>query len=144
MLRYLSTDINDDEIGAAFDHIDSSKRGRISFEELNSYFSKVNGIPEHLNRPHDPKNSVGQPAAFFQQMINPGYIPQYNPYGYYPPPQYYQPHPNMYNQHCPPPPGYYNPYMQQPNINPPGGFILGKLSQNLNSNPQFQQPPPQP
>ena len=136
MLRYLSTDINDEEIGAAFAHIDTNKQGHITFDELNSYFSKVNGIPEHLNKPHDPKNSIGQPTASFQQMLNPGYIPQYNPYGYYPQPAYYQPH-SMYNQGHPP--QYYNqgPYMQPPNPNP--GLMMAKLSQNMNPGPQLQQ-----
>ena len=135
MLKYLSTDINDEQINAAFDHIDSAKRQKITFDDLNSYFSKVNGIPEHLNKPHDPKNSVGQPAAFFQQMFNPGYAPYYYP-------QYYQPpHPSMYQG--PPPPGYQYPQKYPnypPNYGPYGqpgqpgsqGFVLDQLSQNMN------------
>lgn len=45
MLRYLSTDISEEEINAAFEHIDQSKNKTINFDELNTYFSKVNGIP---------------------------------------------------------------------------------------------------
>ena len=68
-------------------------------------------------------------------MFNPGYVPQYSPYYY---PQYYQPQPGMYQGPPPPgynynypPPGYQNPYNQQNSK----GFIMDKLSQNMNGVP---------
>ena len=139
MLKYLSTDFEDEEMNAAFEHIDTGKHGYITFDELNGFFSKVNGIPEHLNKPHNPNSSVGQVPGFFQQMFNPGYMPQYNPYGgggYYPPQQqgYYPPPQQGYGQ----PPPYYGGF-NQPQPQPPhqqsghGNFILDKLSQNMNS-----------
>ena len=138
MLRYLSTDIKDEEISAAFDHIDFKKTNKIDFEELNRYFSKVNGIPEHLNKPYDPNGSnvaQGQSPAFFQQMYNPGYVPQYNPYPYQLPAPYYQPYPGMQGYYNPNPFGSPAPQQQQPQQPQPppfNNYIMDQLSQKMN------------
>ena len=78
MIKYFSQNISEAEINAAFDHIDKNRNRKIYFDDLNNYFSKVNGIPEHLNKPQDSRYSYQQPVNFFHQMLNPGYIPHYN------------------------------------------------------------------
>lgn len=113
MLTQLSKEITDDEIDAAFDLIDEDNSNTVEFEELNNYFSKVNGIPKHLNRPSGHlEDSAGiNGANIFQNMFS-NYgsnhpQQQMQPMGY-PQPYYQQP---MY---YPPPPGYGYQQQQQP------------------------------
>ena len=123
MLRYLYTDISEEEINMAFDHIDMSNEGRIDFDELNAYFSKVNGIPEHLSKPQNSQMNA-LTLGFFQQIANPGYVPHHHPQH----PAMYNQIPPMYNQN----PAMYNQIPQQQNSQGFNNFILDTLAQNLN------------
>ena len=141
MIFQVTSELHEEEINGAFDLIDTDNSNSISFEELNKYFSKVNGIPEHLNRHDEKKMDIEQPKSFhrlFQQYSNPYQNQQ--PYGY----QNYSPPPPGY-YYSPPPPMYQQPQYpmqpQQPQQNPPySNFIMNQLSMNMNGNTQ-QQPP---
>lgn len=143
MLKQLSQELDNDEIDSAFDLIDADHSNSIEFEELNNYFSKVNGIPPNLNQ---PQNQGQQNPNFFQQMFSPSQqqfpIYQQPPYqqsgfnnhggGYFQQPNpYFQQGPQqMYGQP--------NPYVQQQ----PGLFgnpILDQLTQNMMGNSQQSQ-----
>ena len=130
MLKQLSQDIDNDEIDAAFDLIDEDKSNSIQFIELNKYFSKVNGIPEHLNRPSDPSMEIEKPNNFFQHILmqNSNHSSQQNQFqmGGYGNGGYYQQHPPMYQG--PPPPIY-------------GGFQQPQYQYNPYQNPYQQQNP---
>ena len=134
MLKQLSQEIDNDQIDAAFDLIDEDKSNSVEFDELNSYFSKVNGIPQHLNKPQE--KPVSSPS-FFEKLLNQfsghnqppqggmnsyggGYYPQQG----YPPQQAY----GGYQQQ-------HNPYMQQQYPQQPGMMgnpIFNQLSQGMN------------
>lgn len=129
MLVQLSDDLSNDEINGAFDLIDSDNSNSIEFDEFNKYFSKVNGIPEHMNRPQS-KNDFEQPKSFHRMFNQQAYQPVYQqppPMGYG-----YQGYP-MY------PPNMYPP--QQPQQQYGGGFIMNQLSQNMSGQqqPQYNQ-----
>jgi hypothetical protein len=130
MLIRLSDDLNDEEINGAFDLIDSDNSNSVEFEELNNYFSKVNGIPEHMNR---PQNNVNVQNSFHKMFNQHAYQPTYQqPIGYPLPPQYYPPPPPQNYQ--PPPPQHPQPPQYQ-------GFVMNQLFQNMNSRcpPQYNQ-----
>ena len=50
MIFQVTSELGEEEINGAFDLIDTDNSNSLDFDELNKYFSKVNGIPEHLNR----------------------------------------------------------------------------------------------
>jgi Ca2+-binding EF-hand superfamily protein len=54
-MKRLDNTFSQDEITAVFDYIDTDKSKTIEFDELSSYYCKVNGIPELLERPSDYK-----------------------------------------------------------------------------------------
>ena len=41
--------ISEDDINGIFKLIDEDNSKTIEFHELNKYYSRINGIPEHLN-----------------------------------------------------------------------------------------------
>ena len=45
IMKRLDSSFNDDEIQTIFDIVDTDKSKTIDFDELNSYYCKVNGIP---------------------------------------------------------------------------------------------------
>lgn len=47
-MKRLDSTFTHEEIIAVFDYIDTDKSKTIEFDELNSYYCKVNGIPESL------------------------------------------------------------------------------------------------
>ncbi len=55
IMKRLDNTFSQDEITAVFDYIDTDKSKTIEFDELSSYYCKVNGIPELLELPSDYK-----------------------------------------------------------------------------------------
>lgn len=55
IMKRLDNTFTHEEIVAVFDYIDTDKSKTIEFDELNSYYCKVNGIPESLELPADYK-----------------------------------------------------------------------------------------
>jgi len=53
ILRRLDNTFTSDEIEAVFEFIDTDHSKTIEFEELNSYYCKVNGLSELLELPPD-------------------------------------------------------------------------------------------
>ena len=52
-MRGLDKNLEDDEINAIFDLLDRENTRTILFVDLNKYYSRVNGIPERLNKRYD-------------------------------------------------------------------------------------------
>jgi len=52
-MKRLDNTFTQDEIQAVFEFIDVDHSKTIEFDELNSYYCKVNGIPEALELPAD-------------------------------------------------------------------------------------------
>lgn len=48
IMKRLDSTFTHDEIVSVFDYLDTDKSKTIEFDELNSYYCKVNGIPESL------------------------------------------------------------------------------------------------
>lgn len=48
-MKRLDPTFQDSEISVIFDVIDQDKSKTVEFEELNYYYSKINGIPESVN-----------------------------------------------------------------------------------------------
>lgn len=46
MVKSISNDLNNDEIDASFNLIDTDNSNSIEFHELSNYYSKVNGVPD--------------------------------------------------------------------------------------------------
>ena len=57
IMKRLDSSFTDNEVETIFDVIDQDKSKTVEFEELNYYYSKINGIPESLNMPPDMKKS---------------------------------------------------------------------------------------
>ena len=132
----------EEEIQAAFDLVDTDHSNTIEFEELNSYFSKINGIPEFLNavdvesiitsETHQEEEVKQTKMTQSKQEPNKnpeiqsdGNIPQ-NPIIQQQQMYYQQPPPNYYQQ-----PMYYpNPYMNQQQPIFPTGFGMGRSNQS--------------
>lgn len=55
-MKRLDTSFNEQELIEVFNFIDTDQSKTINFEELNSYYCKVNGIPPSLTLPNNPKN----------------------------------------------------------------------------------------
>jgi Ca2+-binding EF-hand superfamily protein len=51
MLKRLDDTLANDELEAIFEYIDTDHSKTIEYEELSSYYCKVNGIPESLELP---------------------------------------------------------------------------------------------
>lgn len=50
-MKRLDSSFSDDEIETIFELVDTDKSKTIDFDELNSYYCKINGIPEALCLP---------------------------------------------------------------------------------------------
>jgi Ca2+-binding EF-hand superfamily protein len=48
IMKRLDSTFTHEEIVGVFDYLDTDKSKTIEFDELNSYYCKVNGIPESL------------------------------------------------------------------------------------------------
>lgn len=51
ILKRLDPAFTDDDIEIIFDLVDTDKSKKIDFNELNSYFCKINGVPETMHAP---------------------------------------------------------------------------------------------
>ena len=51
MVRRLDDGFEQEEAKTLFDFIDSDFSGNVDFEEFNSYYCKINGVPESLQVP---------------------------------------------------------------------------------------------
>lgn len=51
VMKRLDSSFTQGEISLIFDLIDQDRSKTIEFQELNSYYSKINGIPESINLP---------------------------------------------------------------------------------------------
>jgi len=49
MINKLDNTFSEEDIRLIFDFLDQDKSNSIEFDELNSYYSKVNGIPYNLD-----------------------------------------------------------------------------------------------
>lgn len=57
IIKRLDSSFKEEEIQAVFDFIDTDRSKTIEFDELNSYYCKVNAIPESLELPPDYQHS---------------------------------------------------------------------------------------
>lgn len=51
IMKRLDSSFTEDEIETIFEIVDTDKSKTIDFDELNSYYCKINGIPEALSLP---------------------------------------------------------------------------------------------
>lgn len=78
ILRRLDTSITEEEVSLVFEFIDTDKSKTVEFDELNSYYCKVNGIPLAMDLPADyQQQRIQQQTPYYQQMNN------YNNHGHH-------------------------------------------------------------
>ena len=51
IMKKLDPEINEEDIKIVFEIVDTDNSKTVEFDELNSYFCKINGIPEALSLP---------------------------------------------------------------------------------------------
>lgn len=64
ILKRLDASFNEDEVVSVFEFIDTDRSKTIEFDELNSYYSKVNGIPENWDLPSEYKHKTAKKWMF--------------------------------------------------------------------------------